>query len=461
LIVEVLFMERLVAPEGFWLQLRAGASVAAAARVVSVSHFTGYRWLAEIGGPDVLGLPGGVGRPWGGRKGEQVREVFWAELRRGGSVGAAAGAAGVAGQTGYRWLTEAGGVRPRVVNPELEAAVTASRGVLSFVDRCRIEDLIQVGYTPARIATLLGRPRSTISRELRRGHTDDRRRYRAVIAQGRVDQNRRRSGRPRKLVPGSRLFAEAVERLAQRHSPEQITGRLKRDFPDDPEMWVSHETIYQALYVRPKSELAKQVTEALRTGRTRRKPQGRQPQTRLKGLINISERPAEAEDRAVPGHWEGDLILGAGCGSAIGTLVERSTGFVLLLHLPGDHTAATVAEAMSITIQRLPEQLRRSLTWDQGSEMALHTKITAQTGLPIYFCDPHSPWQRGSNENTNGLLRQYFPKGADLAFYGPGLLDQVSAELNARPRKRLNFETPAEALARLLSNPTASVASTA
>ena len=260
-------------------------------------------------------------------------------------------------------------------------------------------------------------------------------------------------------MPGSRLFAEVVERLAQRHSPEQITGRLKRDFPDDPEMWVSHETIYQALYVRPKSELAKQVNEALRTGRTRRKPQGRQPQTRLKGMINISERPAEAEDRAVPGHWEGDLILGAGCGSAIGTLVERSTGFVLLLHLPGDHTAATVAEAMSTTIHRLPEQLRRSLTWDQGSEMALHTKITAQTGLPIYFCDPHSPWQRGTNENTNGLLRQYFPKGTDLSFYGPGLLDQVAAELNARPRKRLNFETPAEALARLLPNPTASVAS--
>jgi len=201
--------------------------------------------------------------------------------------------------------------------------------------------------------------------------------------------------------------------------------------------------------------------QALRTGRTRRKPQGRQSQPKLKGMVNISERPAEAADRAIPGHWEGDLILGAFCQSAIGTLVERTTGFVLLLHLPDDHTATTVSDAMSPAIIRLPEQLRRSLTWDQGSEMALHTKITAQTGMPIYFCDPHSPWQRGTNENTNGLLRQYFPKGTDLSFYGPGLLDQVAAELNARPRKRLNYETPAEALHRLLSEPIEPVASTA
>ena len=220
-------------------------------------------------------------------------------------------------------------------------------------------------------------------------------------------------------------------------------------------MWVSHETIYQALYVQPRGELARQVKAALRTGRTRRRPQGRQPQPRLKGMVSIADRPAEVEDRAVPGHWEGDLILGAGNQSAIGTLVERTTGFVLLLHLPGDHTAATVAEAMSAAIDRLPEQLWRSLTWDQGSEMGLHTTITEQTGLPIYFCDPHSPWQRGSNENTNGLLRQYFPKSTDLSFYGPGMLDQVAAELNARPRKRHDWATPAEVLATLLTNQTA------
>src|SRR5215216_5117696 len=193
---------------------------------------------------------------------------------------------------------------------------------------------------------VLGRARSTITREVNRGRRDGRR-YRAVIAQDRVDQNRRRAGRPAKLVVGSGLFEEVVERLGRRHSPEQIAGRLRRDFPDDAEMWVSHERIYQALYLRPRSELAKQVKDALRTGRARRKPQGWQSQPKLKGMIGIADRPVEAGDRAVPGHWEGDLILGAGCQSAIGTLVERVTGFLLLLHLPGDHTAATVADAMS------------------------------------------------------------------------------------------------------------------
>jgi IS30 family transposase len=436
---------RLVASEEFWIRLRAGATVLAASRAVGVSHFTGYRWLAEAGGPAALGLERRRGCPWGGRHSAAVRDLFWAGLRRGETLPAAARAAGVSKRTGYNWLAEAGGVRPVVVNP---------------TDRCRIEELARAGYLPARIADLLGRARSTISRELARGRSSGSARYRAVIAQDRVDRNRRRAGRPRRLVPGSRLFTEVVERLAKRDSPEQVAGRLRRDFPDEQEMWVSHETIYQALYVRPVSELARQVKQALRTGRTRRKPHGRQPQPKLKGMINISERPAEAADRAVPGHWEGDLIIGAFGRSAIGTLVERTTGFVLLLHLPADHTAATVADAMSPAIVRLPEQLRRSLTWDQGSEMALHTTITEQTGLPIYFCDPHSPWQRGTNENTNGLLRQYFPKGTDLSFYGPGLLDQVAAELNARPRKRLDYETPAEALERLLSEPTP-VASTA
>lgn len=454
-------MGQLAAPESFWEELRAGVPVPAASRAVGVSHWTGYRWVHEAGGPEAVGMPPAKSRPWGGRSSEKVRDRFWAELRHGSTMTAACRAAGVSTHTGYRWLAEAGGVRPRVVNPELEAAVTAGTGALTFVDRCRIEELAKIGYCPGRIAELLGRHRSTIGREIDRGQAEPEGRYRAVVAQRQVDQNRRRAGRPAKLVPGTRLFDEVVQRLTDRHSPEQIAGRLRRDFPNDPEMRVSHETIYQALYVRPKSELAKQVTESLRTGRTRRKPQGRQPQTKFKGMVNISERPAEAEDRAVPGHWEGDLILGALGRSAIGTLVERTTGFVLLLHLPGDHSAATVADAMSAKIGQLPEQLRRSLTWDQGSEMALHTKITTVTGMPIYFCDPHSPWQRGSNENTNGLLRQYFPKSTDLSFYGPGLLDQVAAELNARPRKRLGFETPAEALERLLSNPTEPVASIA
>jgi IS30 family transposase len=460
--VEVLIMG-LVAPEAFWVDLRAGTTVLAASRAVGVSHSTGYRWLAEVGGPAGLGLERRRGCPWGGRMSDQVRDLFWAALGRGSTIKAAAEAAGVSRGTGQVWLREAGGVRPRVVNLELEAAVTPDAGVLTFVDRCRIEDLVKIGYNPARIAGLFGRPRSTITRELAKGQASDQGRYRAMIAQRRVEQNRHRAGRAPKLVPGSRLFDEVVTRLTTRHSPEQIAGRLRRDFPDDPEMWVSHETIYQALYVRPKNELAKQVDDALRTGRARRKHQGRQPQTgsKIKDMINISERPAEAADRAVPGHWEGDLILGTACQSAIGTLVERTTGFLILLHLPGNHTAHTVATAMTAAIGRLPEQLRRSMAWDQGSEMALHTKITTETQIPIYFCDPHSPWQRGTNENTNGLLRQYFPKGTDLSFYGPGLLDQVAAELNARPRKRLDFETPAEALERLLSQPTESVASTA
>ena len=279
-----------------------------------------------------------------------------------------------------------------------------------------------------RAAELLDRHRDTIRREIVRGQTGSG--YRARVGQDVADANRKRP-KERKLEANPALLAEVLRRLEQRHSPEQIAGRLREDFPDDPEMWVSHETIYQALYVQPRGELARLVKTALRTGRTQRKPQGRNGTTvagKLKDMINISERPAEADDRAIPGHWEGDLIIGAtASGSAIGTLVERTTGFVMLLHLPGDRTAATLADAMTAKIPEIPEILRRSLTWDQGSEMALHTKITEATGLPIYFCDPHSPWQRGTNENTNGLLRQYFPKGTDLSFYGPGI---------ARPRRR-------------------------
>jgi IS30 family transposase len=260
----------------------------------------------------------------------------------------------------------------------------------------------------------------------------------------------------RKLEANPALLDEVLRRLEQRHSPEQIAGRLREDFPEDPEMWVSHETIYQAMYVQPRGELAKAVKTALRTGRMSRKPHGRNEiaeHSRFKaGMVNISKRPAEADDRAIPGHWEGDLIIGANSASA--------TGFVMLLHLPGDHTAATVADAMTAKIPEIPEVLLRSLAWDQGSEMALHTQITKATGLPIYFCDPHSPWQRGSNENTNGLLRQYFPKGTDLSFHGPGILDNVAAELNARPRKRHKWRTPAEELDRLLSDPSTFVAAT-
>lgn len=349
-------------------------------------------------------------------------------------------------------------MRPVTIDADLEATVVApGRGPLSWMDRCRIEQMLAAGYNQAQIARLLGRAPSTISREVVRGRPADQQgRYRALVGQNRTDAARRRP-KQRKLVEGTRLYTEVADRLKVRQSPEQISGSLSVEFPDDPEMQVSHETIYQALYVQARGGLKKEVQTALRTGRIRRKSQGRNTsdRSRFKNMVSISERPAEADDRAVPGHWEGDLIMGTGNASAIGTLVERTTGFVMLLHLRDDHTAETVAAAMTEAVPQIPEILQRSLTWDQGSEMALHTAITEATGLPIYFADPHSPWQRGSNENTNGLLRQYFPKGTDLSFHGPGILANVAAELNGRPRKRHGWRSPAYKLDELLrSGPT-------
>jgi IS30 family transposase len=242
--------------------------------------------------------------------------------------------------------------------------------------------------------------------------------------------------------------------LARRCSPEQISRRLRRDHPGRPELHVTHETIYQALYVQGRGELRRELARALRTGRAVRKPRRRDDQRQSRfphPMVMISQRPAEADDRAVPGHWEGDLILGAGCQSAIGTLVERTTRYVLLVHLGRSHTADRVRDALAATITTLPAHLRRSLTWDQGREMSSHAAFTIATGVPVYFCDPHSPWQRGSNENTNGLLRQYFPKGTNLAVHTPADLAAVAAELNGRPRKTLDWDTPAERLAKLLS----------
>jgi len=258
----------------------------------------------------------------------------------------------------------------------------------------------------------------------------------------------------RKLALHHRLRTEVQTRLQLHHSPQQIARRLRCDFPDDAEMWVSHEAIYQAIYVQGRGSLRRELHQCLRTRRAIRRSQ-HPPGTRrgrIAGMVNISERPPEVADRAVPGHWEGDLILGSTkSASAIGTLVERTTRFVMLLH---------VQNAIVEKITQLPQQLRRSLTWDQGAEMANHIAIAAATDLDIYFCDPHSPWQRGSNENTNGLLRQYFPKGTDLSIYGAHYLDYVAAELNGRPRQTLDWKTPAEALNELLSNPP-TVASTA
>jgi len=384
----------------------------------------------------------GASRP---RRPRVLEARFWTAVSAGSTIEEAAVGLGVSVTAARRWFRDAGGVKPRVLGPSVR---------LSFTDRCRIEAMVEAGLSQAEIARRLGRHRSTISRELSRNATVRRGgSYKAPNAQSKADARARRP-KPAKLATRLRLRREVQDRLVINHSPEQIARRLREDFPDDPEMWVSHETIYQSLYVQGRGALKRELVKHLRTGRTLRKPhrQAGQRRERFAGMVMISERPAEVEDRAVPGHWEGDLILGStASGSAVGTLVERTTRFVMLLHLPGGHTADIVQEAMVAKVATLPEQLRRSLTWDQGVEMANHVQITEATGLDIYFCDPHSPWQRGTNENTNGLLRQYLPKGKDLSFYGPGMLDQIAAELNGRPRKTLNWRTPAEALEALLS----------
>ncbi|BBY24313.1 hypothetical protein MSTO_45180 [Mycobacterium stomatepiae] len=254
------------------------------------------------------------------------------------------------------------------------------------------------------------------------------------------------------------LRAEVQALLVNKYSPEQIAGVLTATYPDRPEMQVSHETIYQALYVQGRGELRRELRTCLRTGRALRKPRRRacagDGRGRIQGMVNISERPAEANDRAVPGHWEGDLIIGKDQASQIGTLVERSTGYVRLLHLPHTRSAEAVAEAMIAAVKDLPATLRRTVTWDQRHEMAHHARISIDTGIEVYFCDPHSPWQRGSNENTNGLLRQYFPKGTDLSVHDAEHLAYVADELNGRPRKRFNWDNPTNRLNKLLSTPT-------
>jgi transposase, IS30 family len=372
------------------------------------------------------------------------RRRFWQGIRAGLGVEEAGVAAGASASWGKRVFVEAGGVNP------IRLAEPVGR-YLSFAEREEIMRLDAAGRLPVEIAAELGRRPSTIGRELARGAT--RRGYRASVAQDQADQGRRKP-RAAKLATNLRLRREVIERLERKDSPRQIAGRLRLDFPDDPEMWVSAETIYQSLYVQARGGLKRELTKYLRTGRPRRKPRRVQGERRgrIPDMVNISKRPPDIEDRAVPGHWEGDLIMGStASNSAVATLVERTTGFVMLLHLPDGHGALAVQDALVAKMATLPDQLRLTLTWDQGREMSNHIQIAQATGLEIYFCDPHSPWQRGSNENTNGLLRQYLPKGTDLSLYGPGLLDNIAAELNTRPRERHAFHTPAEVLEQLLS----------
>lgn len=386
-----------------------------------------------------------MGRPWSPLS---VRLSFWKGMDAGLPTSVAARAAGVSRATAYRWLGEDRQVLP---SPLQNFAVTRP-GSLSLREREEIGFQLARGQGVRQIAAVLGRAPSTISREVVRNRVYDR--YVPSFAQEQTWARARRP-RPRKL-DGLALREQVVSMLTERFSPEQVAGRLRLEHPEDGEMQVSHETIYQALYVQGRGSLRLEVATALRSGRARRRPQKPDGSKagRFQDMVMISDRPAEIEDRAVPGHWEGDLIIGStSTRSAIGTLVERTSGFLMLLHLPGDHTAATVSAAMIKAMNTLPEQLRRSVTWDQGREMAKHREITMATGMPIYFCDPHSLWQRGSNENTNGLLRQYFPKSTDLSFHGPGILANVAAELNARPRKRHGYRTPSEVLTELLLNP--------
>jgi IS30 family transposase len=428
------------------------------------------------------------GRPSVARR--EGRQRFWAAIASGLSSEQAGVAAGVSPAVGVRWFGEGGGM------PSVSRAPLSGR-YLSFAEREEIAILKAAGCGVREIARQVGRSPSTISRELRRnaatrgGGLE----YRATTAQWHAE---RRARRPKtaKLASNVALRRYVQDRLAgvivapegtsvpgpqvrwigRRHgrrkdrrwarswSPEQIAHRVRVDFPDDDSMRISHEAIYQALYVQGRGALRRELTACLRTGRALRVPRARTRERNKQFVspeIMISERPADADDRAVPGHWEGDLILGLGS-SAIGTLVERSTRFTILLHLPrmpgqgqprvhngpalAGHGAEAVCDAIASKVTTLPEQLRRSLTWDQGAEMAQHAQLRIDTGLAVYFCDPHSPWQRATNENTNGLLRQYFPKGTDLSQHTPTELDAVAAALNSRPRKTLGYKTPAEAL---------------
>jgi IS30 family transposase len=426
------------------------------------------------------------GRPPVSRR--EQRERFWLAIADGMESGDAAVASGLSRPVGSRWFRDSGGMRPfRLGSP--------SGRYLSFPEREEIALLRAKSFGVRQIALRLGRSSSTVSRELRRNAATRSGgfEYRAVTAQWHAE---RRAKRPKaaKLATNARLRRYVQDRLAgaikastgklgpsvhwnkRRHgrrqdrrwgtawSPEQIANRLPLDFPDDVSMRISHEAIYQSLYIQGRGALRRELVACLRTGRVLRVPRGR---TRNRGKqyvtseIMISQRPAEAEDRAVPGHWEGDLILGLGS-SAIGTLVERTTRFTMLLHLPrmdaygnpgpkagralAGHGAEAVRDAIASAITTLPRELRRSLTWDQGSEMAQHARLRIDTGVQVFFCDPQSPWQRATNENTNGLLRQYFPKGTDLSRHSATALAAVAATLNGRPRKTLGWKTPAEAL---------------
>jgi IS30 family transposase len=380
-----------------------------------------------------------------------VRREFWRLIKQGVVPAKAATQIGLSDGCGTQWFGEAGGVTP------VSLAEPSGR-YLNLAEREEIAVLHGQKVSCRAIATGLGRSASTVSREIARnspgGHRS--REYRGRLAQLKADKRARRP-KASKLATNEPLRDYVQDKLGgiEHWSPEQISRRLVLDFPDDERMRISDEAIYLALYVQGRGGLRRELVKSLRTGRALRKPARRVDGRGQRGWIApellISQRPAQVEDRAVPGNWEGDLIIGSNNGSAIGTLVERTTRFTMLLHLPNGPNAFAVRDAITVAIATLPAALRRSLTWDQGKEMAEHVQLRIDADLLIYFCDPHSPWQRGTNENTNGLLRQYFPKGTNLATHTTEDLAAVAAGLNARPRKTLDWRTPAEAMFELLS----------
>ncbi|WP_326779299.1 IS30 family transposase [Streptomyces sp. NBC_01445] len=394
----------------------------------------------------------------GGKRLVRERAAYFQLMEQGYSTREAARIIGINLRTGKRWRngwhSPPGGRRPVPPVRIVEEPAPASR-YLTEPERIHIADRIREKASVRQIAVELGRSPSTVSREIRRNRRPMPRggwTYRPFEAHRRAEARRARP-KPGKIGQNPELRDFIQDHLTMRWSPEQICHALRARFPDRPEMHVTHETIYQALYVQGRGELRRELTRALRTGRAMRRPH-RHAYKRVAGpirnMVMISDRPAEAADRAVPGHWEGDLIIGKDGRSSIGTLVERATRYVMLVHLPHGHSATATRDALATTVQHLPPHLWRSLTWDQGSEMAAHRDFTVATNIPVFFCNPASPWQRGSNENTNGLLRQYFPKGTDLSSQTPEDLAAVATELNSRPRKTLGWETPAERLAKLL-----------
>ena len=373
----------------------------------------------------------------------EVYQTFWAAMARGEFITDAAAEAGTYRRKGAGWLAAAGGVRPRRGRDLKRRCLTLTEREEIALGRAR-------GDSVRKVAELIGRSPSTVSRELRR-NSDGLGRYRATSAHA-LAYDRASRPKPAKLLTNLVLRGKVEADLAKKYSPEQIAGRLKVEFPDQPEMQVSTETLYQSLYVQSRGALKRDLTRCLRTGRAVRKPCRKpgQRKNRIPNMINVSERPAEADDRAVPGHWEGDLIIGRKNLSAIGTLVERTTNYTMLLHLPDGYTPELVRDALAAKIKTLPEVLRASLTWDQGPEMGKWKQVAVDADIDIFFCDPHAPWQRATNENTNGLLRQYFPKSSDLSAHSADDLDWVAAELNDRPRKRLGFKKPIEQIGPLL-----------